>query len=625
MEVNLQIDKTDKELGRGLAELEKEYPSLFTSEGMPVTFIQSPEIAEGFDMAFSDGQITVNYARRNDAFRALGRIMSMTEPVNLQERPDFDWLGTMLDVSRNAVPKVETVKFLLIRLALMGINSLMLYTEDTYEIPGEPFFGYLRGAYTQSELRQIDDFADILGIEVVPCIQTLGHLGQILRWPAYDDIKDIDEVLLTGNDRTYELLDKMITVAATCFRSRRIHIGMDEAHGQGLGAYLKLNGYRNSFTVFQEHLLRVREICRRHGLQPIIWSDMYFRLGSRTNDYYDEEAVIPQAVLDEFPGDVSLVYWDYCHTDPEFYKKMLAEHRRFDCNLIAAPAVWTCLRFWPAYTRSFVTGGACIEACRDQGIRQLLITCWGDDGGECDLRAILPGVLYLSETAWCGSADKGTLEKAFKAICGGNIDAWLKAEQVDLPPGTDAGEGATNIGRCLLFQDPMLSAVDPWVEDMDLREYYSDLAAELLEAAASEGDSLLRLPALAARVLVDKCHLRRDLRTAYLSGNESFIREAVEVVLPWLREAVRDMWRCHRSIWLESNKPFGLEVLEQRYGGLLIRLESLESRLLDWLEGRVESLPELETAQLAGAFITEPNGLPLLFYDRISTSSRICK
>ncbi len=34
------------------------------------------------------------------------------------------------------------------------------------------------------ELRRLDDYADLLGIELMPCIQTLGHLGQVLHWPA---------------------------------------------------------------------------------------------------------------------------------------------------------------------------------------------------------------------------------------------------------------------------------------------------------------------------------------------------------------------------------------------------------------------------------------------------------
>jgi hypothetical protein len=40
----------------------------------------------------------------------------------------------MLDCSRNAVMKVNAVKELIRKCALMGLNSLQLYTEDTYEV-----------------------------------------------------------------------------------------------------------------------------------------------------------------------------------------------------------------------------------------------------------------------------------------------------------------------------------------------------------------------------------------------------------------------------------------------------------------------------------------------------------
>ena len=52
--------------------------------------------------------------------------------------------------------KVETVKFMMRKMALMGQNAFMLYTEDTYEIEGRPYFGYMRGRYTKDELRELD-------------------------------------------------------------------------------------------------------------------------------------------------------------------------------------------------------------------------------------------------------------------------------------------------------------------------------------------------------------------------------------------------------------------------------------------------------------------------------------
>ena len=95
---------------------------------------------------------------------------------------DNNMLGVMLDCSRNAVLKPESVKTFAKIIKAMGYDTLMLYTEDTYEIPEYPWFGYMRGRYTQAELREIDDYAYMLGIEVIPCIQTLGHLATTIRW-----------------------------------------------------------------------------------------------------------------------------------------------------------------------------------------------------------------------------------------------------------------------------------------------------------------------------------------------------------------------------------------------------------------------------------------------------------
>ena len=60
---------------------------------------------------------------------------------------------------------------------------------------------------------------------------------------------------------------------------------MDEAHGVGLGNYYQLHGPTDRFDLLTRHLNRVVEICRELGFRPIMWSDMFYRLGSRVNDY----------------------------------------------------------------------------------------------------------------------------------------------------------------------------------------------------------------------------------------------------------------------------------------------------------------------------------------------------
>lgn len=103
---------------------------------------------------------------------------------------EFKRLGIMLDMSRNAVMHISALKEYITMLSDMGYNTLLLYTEDTYEIPGEPYFGHFRGRYSQDELRQIVDFAESKGIEMIPCIQTLAHLNAIFRWNVYNNVHD---------------------------------------------------------------------------------------------------------------------------------------------------------------------------------------------------------------------------------------------------------------------------------------------------------------------------------------------------------------------------------------------------------------------------------------------------
>ena len=83
------------------------------------------------------------------------------EPANTKQKENdmeknhtgFRKFGTMLDCSRNAVMSADSVKKCIDMTADLGYNALLLYTEDTYEISGQPYFGYMRGRYSQEELK----------------------------------------------------------------------------------------------------------------------------------------------------------------------------------------------------------------------------------------------------------------------------------------------------------------------------------------------------------------------------------------------------------------------------------------------------------------------------------------
>ena len=157
----------------------------------------------------------------------------------------------------------------------MGYNFAMLYTEDTYEVENEPFFGYKRGRYSKNELKEIDSYARSVGVELIPCIQTLAHLNAPLHWDEYRPIFDIDDIIMVDEERTYELIENMFRSLAESYTSRKVHIGMDEAHHVGLGRYLDAHGYSNRYELLIRHLNKVCDIAKKYGFEPMMWSDMF--------------------------------------------------------------------------------------------------------------------------------------------------------------------------------------------------------------------------------------------------------------------------------------------------------------------------------------------------------------
>ena len=183
----------------------------------------------------------------------------------------FSKNGVMLDCSRNAVFTVEKVKSFIRIMAKLGMNTLMLYTEETYTVPDEPYFGAYRGRYSQDEIREMDAYARTFGIELVPCIQTLAHLHNALKWPLGETVKDTADILQVGKEEVYTLIEKMLCSVKESFSTNRVHLGMDEAAQLGLGKYLRENGYTKSSVLIREHSARVFEICKKLEQDKILF------------------------------------------------------------------------------------------------------------------------------------------------------------------------------------------------------------------------------------------------------------------------------------------------------------------------------------------------------------------
>lgn len=616
MRLRWETKEVPDELVDGLRALEEEYPiSEGPREGAEKVRFKRWDREGSSEVVPEDGGVLVLYDGPARAFRAVGKLLAEDVPVPYVEEVPFRTLGIMLDCSRNAVPSVGHLKRWLRKMALMGYDMMMLYMEDTYEVPGEPFFGYLRGRYSQEELREVDSYASKFGIEVIPCIQTLGHLEQILRWPAYRDVKDTSSVLLAGG-RTYELLERMIRAASEPFRTDRIHVGMDEAHDLGRGRYLDTFGYRRNFEIFSEHLSEVIKICRRLGLRPMIWSDMYFRMGSETGDYYDPKSVIPEEVVAKIPEGVQLVYWDYYHRDEEFYREWIRRHRRLGRTPIMASGIWTWNKLWYDHTITTATVAPCLSACRKEGVEEVFFTLWGDDGAECERDSALAGLMWAAELAYGGGGETKVLVPRFKAICGGDYVAHIRASEVEYPAGTDVGSA-----KAFLWDDPLLGMFARYIESKEVSlgqvaAHYRALAQEISRHRKGWDAGDTEHIALAAKVLADKVLLRGRITAAYAQRDRAALQSIAQSDIPALQEEVRKLWESHRRVWLSQNKPFGFEVLTVRYGGLIMRLEEIRARIEEYVSGRRSAIEELEEP-------AEPLPQVSLRYRNLVTSSAI--
>ena len=497
--------------------------------------------------------------------------------------------GMMLDMSRGGVMTVEAVKGMIDAHAALGLNLMMLYTEDTYTVPEAPYLGYLRGRYTEKELREMDDYAAESGVELVPCVQTLAHLEQFLQWDVNRDIKDNDCVLMIDEPKTYAWIRAALTALRRCFRTNRIHIGMDEAHGVGLGEYYQKHGAVNRFELLNRHLNRVVDICKELGFKPIMWSDMFSRLGSKNNDYYDTDAVVPESAIAQIP-DVALCYWDYYHTDEQFYAGMLEGHRQMGKEVVFAGGIWTWSGILPHVRKTNATMYPALRACLKAGIGTVLATSWGDDGCETDYRLALNQLPIYSEHVWLGEdCTRAEVERMGERLTGlseacFNAMGAFYADDEDRRP-----------GKGLFYCDPLY----PLTEGLwDLTGYREGLEEGIKTLERHLDDSRCEYAWLAMRIALEKLNWVNELRPAYLRGDKAVVLTMANEKLPAMRELYVKMMSVWREQWESGRKRNGWETICARLGAVIARLDDVQRILLRWADGTIECVEELDETPL---------------------------
>lgn len=151
--------------------------------------------------------------------------------------------------------------------------------------------------------------------------------------------------------------------------------------------------------------------------------------------YYDKEASIPEEMARQIPKDVDMVYWDYTHMEPEDYEKVIANHRPLGCNLVFAGAVWIFNTFGVNYGLSLNASDVALQVCKQEGIREVYATMWGDDGNEGNPFAALLGLQLYAEHAYSEEKPSRTqLAERVKFCTGIEMETFLQLKDLDEIP-----------------------------------------------------------------------------------------------------------------------------------------------------------------------------------------------
>ena len=160
----------------------------------------------------------------------------------VRDHPDLEVRGVMLDVSRDKVPTMPTLRAMIARLATWKINQVQLYTEHTFAYRDHPDVHRAASPFTAEEILELDAFCTDHHVELVPNQNCLGHMN---RWLAHEryrplaiapdgfvDPFGISRAPMTvdpTNPGSIDLVRDLLAELLPLFTSRRVHVGLDEA------------------------------------------------------------------------------------------------------------------------------------------------------------------------------------------------------------------------------------------------------------------------------------------------------------------------------------------------------------------------------------------------------------
>ena len=179
----------------------------------------------------------------------------------IEDSPCFPYRGVLIDISRGKVPRTETVIELMEWMVSVKLNTLMLYTEHVFRFRRHPKIGAGASPLSAASLRMLDREARRRHIELIPTLQSLGHMHHLLQIPEYQHLAESEKrwSISPAVEQTYTLLEELYAEYLPNFDSPWFNANCDEPVDLGKGRSKPRADRSGVGAVYRGHLERVAQ------------------------------------------------------------------------------------------------------------------------------------------------------------------------------------------------------------------------------------------------------------------------------------------------------------------------------------------------------------------------------
>jgi hexosaminidase len=362
-----------------------EIKTRFTGHGENIQFKYKKNLqAQGYTMDIKPPKIIIEYSNKQGLYYAIVSLKVLRQNyagtipcVYIEDSPDLDVRGLMLDISRDKVPTKETLMGIVQLIADLKYNHFELYVEG-FSFAYPSFKNLWEGKETPvtgEEIQTLDNFCRTHFIDFVPNQNSLGHM---MAWLATDQFKDLAEcpkgykimglmnmkgTLDPIDPRSTELVSKMTDDLLPNFTSSSFNVNLDEPFELGKGKSKELCKKKGEGEVYMDYAIKVHEMLVHKNKKMLMWGDIVMR----------HPELIPK-----IPKDITLLDWGYESSYP--YERHCKTLQESGLNYMVCPGT----NSWTSITGRTDNMLATIEAAATNavkyGAKGMLLTDWGDMG-----------------------------------------------------------------------------------------------------------------------------------------------------------------------------------------------------------------------------------------------------